>query len=253
MKFIRGVKDGIPIALGYLSVSFAYAVLAREKGFPLWFPILISLTNFTGTGQAIGTDLIALGASILELFTTMLIINIRYTVMSLSLSQKMEGFPLWQRFIVAFGVTDENFGVAIQQKKKLTFKYLLGLICCSFFGWLLGTTLGAVLGDIFPATLMSAFGIALSAMFVAIIIPPTKESKSILILVAISIALSCVFYFVPYLNKVPSGWTIIICSIICTCIISAIFPHTEQTEETKSESEDLNANEKTPSNEGVQK
>lgn len=229
MKFTRGVKDGIPIALGYLSVSFAYAVLAREKGFPVWFPILVSLTNFTGTGQAVGTDLIALGASFLELFTTMLIINIRYVVMSLSLSQKLEGFPLWKRFIIAFGVTDEIFGVAIQQPKKLTFKYLLGLIFSSFFGWVFGTALGAVLGNIFPATLMSAFGIALSAMFVAIIIPPAKESKSILILVASSIALSCVFYFVPYLNKVPSGWTIIICSIICTSIISVIFPHTEQT------------------------
>ena len=131
-------------------------MLAREHGFPLWFPILVSLTNFTGTGQAAGTDLIAAGAGILELFTTMLIINIRYTVMSLSLSQKMgEGVPLWQRLVVAFGVTDENFAVAVRQPNKLTFPYLSGLIACSFFGWVSGTVLGAALGDIFSDALMS--------------------------------------------------------------------------------------------------
>ena len=228
MKFMRGVKDGIPIALGYVSVAFAYGVLAREHGFPLWFPILVSLTNFTGTGQAAGTDLIAAGAGILELFTTMLIINIRYTVMSLSLSQKMgEGFPLWQRLVVAFGVTDENFAVAVRQPNKLTFPYLSGLIACSFFGWVSGTVLGA------------ALGIALSAMFVAIIVPPARENKSILFLVLLSVAASCAFYFIPYLDRVPSGWTIILCSVVCTALVSLLFPHAEpETNEPKEKDDD---------------
>ena len=240
MKFMRGVKDGIPIALGYVSVAFAYGVLAREHGFPLWFSILVSLTNFTGTGQAAGTDLIAAGAGILELFTTMLIINIRYTVMSLSLSQKMgEGFPLWQRLVVAFGVTDENFAVAVRQPNKLTFPYLSGLIACSFFGLVSGTVLGAALGDIFSDALMSAFGIALSAMFVAIIVPPARENKSILFLVLLSVAASCAFFFIPYLNRVPSGWTIILCSVVCTAVVSLLFPHAEpETSEPKEKDDD---------------
>lgn len=238
MKFLRGVKDGIPIALGYVSVAFAYGVLAREKNFPLWFPVLVSITNFTGTGQAAGTDLIAAGAHILELFTTMLIINIRYTVMSLSLSQKMgAGFPLWQKLIVAYGVTDENFAVAIRQPQKLTFSYLTGLMSCSFFGWIFGTLLGAALGDIFPAALMSAFGIALSAMFVAIIVPPMRGSRSILLLVLISVAASCAFWFIPVLNRIPSGWTIIICSVICTAVISVLFPHVTKDEADGKEAE----------------
>ena len=160
--------------------------------------------------------------------------------MSLSLSQKMgEGFPLWQRLVVAFGVTDENFAVAVRQPNKLTFPYLSGLIACSFFGWVSGTVLGAALGDIFSDALMSAFGIALSAMFVAIIVPPARENKSILFLVLLSVAASCAFFFIPYLNRVPSGWTIILCSVVCTAVVSLLFPHAEpETSEPKEKDDD---------------
>ena len=147
MKFTNGLKDGLPIALGYISVAFAYAISAINAGFPFWFPILVSVTNFTGTGQFAGTNLIAAGAGILELITTMLVINIRYTLMSVSLSQKMGGgFPLWQRALLSFGVTYENYAVAIRSPKQLTFGYLTGPMCCSFCGWVGGTALGAALG-----------------------------------------------------------------------------------------------------------
>lgn len=225
MKFTRGLKDGLPIALGYLSVSFAYAIAAVNNGAPVWFPILISFTNFTGTGQFVGTNLIAAGASLIELTVTMLTINMRYALMSVSLSQKMgDGFPLWQRALLSFGVTDENYAVAIRQPNKLTFSYLTGLMSCSFCGWVGGTALGAALGDVFPDMLMSALGIALFAMFVAIIIPPARERSSVLLLVLISTAASCLFYFTPVLNKLSDGWVIIICSIICTTIVALLFP-----------------------------
>ena len=239
MKFTRGLKDGLPIALGYVSVAFADAVLARNTGFPLWFPILVSATNFTGTGQFVGTELIAAGAALVELFSAMLIINIRYTLMSLSLSQKMgSDFPLWQRAIVAFGVTDENYAVAIRQPQKLTMPYLLGLMGCSFFGWVGGTALGAVLGDVFPPSLMSALGIALYAMFVAIIIPPARKEKSVLLLVVISAAASCLFYFTPVLKNLSDGWVIIICSVVCTLIVSLLFPRKQENAETPAKKPD---------------
>ena len=112
MNFVRGLKDGLPIALGYMPVAFAYAIRAISQGFPAWFPILISATNFTGTGQVAGTDLIAAGANIGLLFATMLIINIRYTLMSVSIAQKLEpNFSLWKRAVISFGVTDENYWV----------------------------------------------------------------------------------------------------------------------------------------------
>lgn len=232
MKFANGLKDGISIALGYISVAFAYAITAVSAGFPAWFPILVSLTNFTGTGQFAGTNLIAAGAGLLELFTTMLIINIRYTLMSVSLSQKMgAGFPLWQRAILSFGVTDENYAVAMASPKKLTFPYLMGLMSCSFAGWVGGTALGAVLGDILPASLLSALGIALFAMFVAIIIPASRDDGKVLLLVALSTAASCLFYFTPVLNRLSDGWVIIICSVVCTAVVAFVFPRKESGEE----------------------
>ena len=240
MKFTRGLKDGLPIALGYLSVAFAYAVQAVNTGFPFWFPILVSATNFTGTGQFVGTNLIAAGANLAMLVATLLVINIRYTLMSFALAQKLEDeFSLWKRAIVAFGVTDENFAVAVRQPYKLTFPYLLGLMSCSFCGWLGGTALGAGMSEllellltggahVYYEMLMSALGIALYAMFVAIVLPPSREDLHILLLVLLSVAASCVFYFVPALADLPAGLNIILCSVACTAVIAALFPRREE-------------------------
>lgn len=237
MKFTKGLKDGLPVALGYLPVAFAYAIQAVDKGFPFWFPILVSGTNFTGTGQFAGTNLIAAGASLGLLFATMLVINIRYCLMSVSLSQKTGDFPLWQRAVVAFGVTDENYAVAIRQPQKLTFPYLLGLMGCSFAGWLGGTALGAGLSEVLAAVLsgetgqtyyamiMSAFGISLYAMFVAIIVPPARGDRRLLLLIVLSVGASCLFYFIPALHSLPAGVDIIVCSLACTALIARLFPH----------------------------
>ena len=236
MRFRNGARDGIPGALGYLSVAFAYAIQAVGMGFPPWFPILVSFTNFTGTGQFAGTELIAQGANLAVLAATMLVINIRYTLMSLSLAQKMgTGFPLWQRALLAFGVTDENYAVAMQQPKKLNFSYLMGLMGCSFAGWLGGTALGAGMSELLSALLtgdaaawydilMSAFNISLYAMFVAIVIPPARGDKKVLLLVVLSIAGSCLFYFVPALHSLPSGVDIIVVSVVCTAVLAFLFP-----------------------------
>ena len=251
MKFTRGLKDGLPIALGYVSVAFAYAVQAVNQGFPFWFPILISATNFTGTGQFAGTNLIAAGANLGILFTTLLVINIRYTLMSFALAQKTEdGFPLWKRAIVAFGVTDENFAVAVRQPHKLTFPYLMGLMSCSYCGWLGGTVLGAALsallgrllagetGAQFYTMIMDAFSISLYAMFVAIIVPPARDDRRVLLLLAATITLSCIFYFVPALKALPSGVNIIVCSVVCTVIVSLLFPRKDEDETNNEEAND---------------
>ncbi len=249
MNFTRGLKDGLPIALGYMPVAFAYAIRAIGQGFPAWFPILISATNFTGTGQVAGTDLIAAGANVGLLLATMLIINIRYALMSVSIAQKLEpDFPLWKRAVVSFGVTDENYAVAVRQPKKLTFSYLMGLMSCSYVGWLGGTVLGAALsallgtllsgetGAQYYAMIMNAFSISLYAMFVAIIIPPARDDRRVLLLLAATIALSCVFYFVPALKALPSGVNIIVCSVLCTVIISLLFPRKEEEDDAEAAS-----------------
>lgn len=225
MNFKSGVKDGIPIALGYLSVAFTFGVLCINKGFPVWIPTLISMTNLTGTGQFVGVDLIAAGATLIELCVTMLIINIRYTLMSLSLSQKLhKSVTLPQRFLIAFGNTDEIYAVSMGKYGELKFRYMLGIILCSYCGWVGGTLLGSIGGSFFPPMLLSAFGITLFAMFIAIIVPPAKSSKPIFLVIILSIAISCIFYFTPILKLLSSGWVIIICAIVSTTIIAVIFP-----------------------------
>ena len=225
LTFSKGFRDGIPIALGYLSVAFAFGMLAIEKGFPFWSPVLISFTSFTGTGQFAGIDLIASGAGFIEILCTLFIINARYTLMSLSLSQKLSSkITLWQRLIIAFGNTDEIYAVSMQQNCLLNFRYLTGLIICSYSGWILGTILGAFASNLLPAMIISALGIALYAMFIAIIIPPAKEFPPIAKIILLSVLMSCLFRYVPMLNKVGSGWVIIICGVVSSAIGALLYP-----------------------------
>lgn len=225
LTFYDGLKDGLPIALGYISVSFAFGILAVEKGLPLWSPILISLSNFTGTGQFVGVGLIASGTAILEIAFTIFIINIRYFLMSLSLSQKIpENINLWQRLVIAFGDTDEIFAVSMQKKEELNFKYMLGLIICSFLGWNLGTLVGAVANNALPISIRNALGIAIYGMFIAIIIPPATKLKPVSQVITISLIMSCIFKWFPILNRLSSGWVIIICGIASSAIGAYLHP-----------------------------
>ena len=223
MRYKQGCKDGIPIMLGYLTVSFTFGVSCVAKGFKWWMPVFCSLTNFTGTGQFAGMDLIAAAGSVLELIATMLVINARYSLMAISLSQKLSPkTTLGQRLLIAFGLTDENYAVAMRRQCEVTFDYYLGVMTTSFSGWVLGTLLGALAGGILPDILLSAFGIALYGMFIAIVIPPCRSSKAVATVVLSAIALSCLFYYTPYLKNLSSGWAVIICGI-SSAVIGAIF------------------------------
>lgn len=225
LTFSAGLRGGAPIALGYLSVSFAFGMTAVSKGFPLWAPALISITNFTGTGQFAGADLIAARAGLFELAFTLLIINLRYLLMSLSLSQRLApGVGLSKRLAIAFGNTDEIFAVAMQQEGALNFTYMLGLIISSYSGWVGGTILGSCASHLLPASLCSALGIAVHAMFIAIIVPPARKYRPVLRIVAIAVAMSCLFYWLPLLNRLSGGWAIIICGVISSAYGAYFFP-----------------------------
>lgn len=223
--FGKGFRDGLPILLGYLSVAFAFGMLGTERGLPFWAPTLISLTSFTGTGQFVGVTMLSNGVALLEITITIFIINIRYFLMSLSLSQKLEeGMPLWQRLIIAFGDTDEIFAVSMQQKGLLNFRYMIGLILSAYSGWVLGTVIGSVASSILPQTIISALGIAIFAMFIAIIIPPAKHSKPIVIVIAIAVVMSCMFQYLPGLNQISDGWAVIICGVTASLIGALRYP-----------------------------
>ena len=232
-KFLEGIKDGIPIGLGYLSVSFAFGIFAVDSGLTLWQTLLISMLNVTSAGQLAGVPIIAAGGTLAEIAVSQLVINARYALMSVSLSQKLgKSVGLLDRFIISFVNTDEVFAVASGKKGNVGRSYLYGLIITPYLGWSLGTLVGAAAGNILPAAVVSALGIAIYGMFVAIVMPVVKESKSTALCVLLAILLSCLFKYVPVLSSVPSGFSIIICAVLASIIFAVAAPiEQEETED----------------------
>ena len=223
--FTKGLYKGIPIALGYLTVSFSFGVMAKNGGFSILQSTIMSATNVTSLGQYAGTKLIFKYASYIELFLTILLINLRYSLMSLSISFKLDKNVKWyHRLIIGYGITDEIYAVSVLKKDKISFKFMLGLITLPIIGWTLGTFLGATFQNIMSERLLNAFGISLYAMFMAIIIPDMKKSLPIVLTIGIAIALSCLFYYTPYIKNISLGFKIIIVSIVSAIIISLLFP-----------------------------
>lgn len=223
--FKYGFKKGFPIALGYIPVSFTFGLMAVGGGLPPITAILISLTNLTSAGQFAGTNLILQGAGYLEITLTTFVINIRYMLMSLSLSQKIEPeITLAQRLIFGFGITDEVFTVASMEEGKLPYKYMLGLISGPIAGWTFGTALGALISSTLPQSIINAAGIALYAMFIAIFMPPLKKSRSIFTIVSIAIAVNTALKYIPLFSFISSGFRIIAATILGAGIGAAIWP-----------------------------
>lgn len=224
-SFKTGLSDGIPIALGYLSVSFTFGIMASAGRLPTVIAVLISMTNLTSAGQFAGLNLILGGGSLVEMALTQLVINLRYALMSISLSQKMhKSVTLPERFLIAFGNTDEIFAVASAKKGEVGQKYMFGLILLPFLGWTGGTFLGAAAGNILPQSLASALGIAIYGMFLAIFIPAMRFSRPITAVVLLSVALSCAFAYIPFLKNVSSGFVIIICALVASAFGAFIAP-----------------------------
>ena len=225
--FLKGMLHGVPIALGYLSVSFGFGIMAVKAGIPIFDAVLISLTNLTSAGQAAAVGIIASGGGVIEMILTQLTINIRYSLMSLSLSQKLhERFTLPKKLLASYGITDEIFAVAVSRPGKLTPAYMYGLIIVPTMGWTLGTFLGAFAGELMPAFIADAMGILLYGMFIAIIIPPARKEKKVLFVLGIAAALACVFrYLLPFIT---GGFAIMISAILAAAIGALLFPIEER-------------------------
>ena len=239
--FRKGFTDGIPIGLGYLAVSFSFGILAVAGGLNIWQATLISMTNLTSAGQFAGLTIMLSGGSLIEMVISQFIINLRYSLMSISLSQHIdESMKLPQKLFFGEFHTDEIFAVSMGRPEKLSKNYFLGIIIAPYIGWSLGTFLGAVCGEVLPPMIVSALGVALYGMFIAIVVPPMKHSWKISIVVAIAVALSLCFKFVPLLKDISSGFAIIICAVVASLFGAIVFP-VEDEKKPKPNSEGGNA------------
>lgn len=226
--FRQGLRHGIPIGLGYLSVSFAFGMKAVGDGLTVLQAVLISMTNLTSAGQIAALPLMVNGAGLAEMALTQLTINLRYALMSLSLGRKLdETMGTAQRLIFSFANTDEIFAVASSQPGKIGKHYLYGLMIAPWIGWSLGTLLGGAAGTLLPAFVRSALGIAIYGMFMAIILPPARRSRPVRFVVITAIALSLCFHYLPGLNTVSPGFVIIICGVLAAALGAWRFPAEE--------------------------
>jgi 4-azaleucine resistance transporter AzlC len=223
--FFKGLKDGLPICMGYLGVSFAFGIFAVRSGLGAGEALLISMTNLTSAGQLAAVPVIVGGGTLIELVLGQIIINLRYMFMSVSLSQKLDkSVGIRDRLIISFANTDEIFAVATSKSEDVGRKYMYGLILMPYVGWSTGTFLGAAMGSVLPHIFVSALGIAIYAMFAAIVVPQMEKDKKMLLCVLFAVILSCVFYYSPMLKNIPQGFVIIICSLIASGVFAFFAP-----------------------------
>lgn len=230
-EYRTGVSRGLPVGMGYFSVSFGFGAMAVSQGLKVLDATLISLTNLTSAGQFAGLTVIVAAATLWEMILTQLIINSRYALMSLALSQRMgQRIGLLPRLIIAFFNTDEIFALAMSRVEPLTVPFMLGLGTLPILGWTSGTLCGALAGSVLPASIQAALGVMLYGMFIAIVVPPAKKEKEILIAVILALIFSTLFTVVPLLQQVSAGISIVICTVAAAAICAALFPIKEEEE-----------------------
>ena len=224
-EYPAGVRTGLPVGLGYFSVSFGFGAMAVSKGLSVWGATLISASNLTSAGQFAGLGVIVENSGLWLMILTQLIINSRYALMSLALSQRMgQKIGLLPRLCIAFINTDEVFALAMAREKELTVPFLYGLGLLPIIGWVSGTLFGALAGSILPGSIRTALGVMLYGMFIAIVIPPAKKERSVAAAALLALVFSCLFAWVPVLQKAPTGTPIVICTVAAAALCAWLFP-----------------------------
>ena len=224
-----GLRDGMPIGIGYFAISFAIGVFAASLNLRWFEALAISMMNFTSAGEIAALPVIAAGGSLLELALTQMVVNSRYALMSISLSQRLgKSVRLRDRFILAFFNGDEIFALVCAKESLIGRKYLYALALLPYLGWSLGTLSGAVVGDLLPPFLSEALSVALYAMLITIITQATKNSTSTLVCVLVAIAVSCFTAYLPFLEFIPRGIVIVIISVIISAIFALVAPLSER-------------------------
>lgn len=224
-RFLRGMRDGVPIGLGYLAVSFSLGIAAGGIGLSALQGFLASLLNNASAGEYAGFGLIAAGAGYLEMALVILVTNARYLLMSCALSQRFSPeTPFFHRLLVGFDVTDELFGLAVAQPGYLDPVYLYGAFSVAIPGWSVSTALGILAGDLLPGRVVESLSVAIFGMFLAIIIPPAKQDRVVGVLVVLSFAASLAFTALPLFSGLSAGTRTLILTVALSCLAAAFFP-----------------------------
>ena len=230
-EFKEGMRDGIPIGLGYLAVSFSLGVAARSAGLTAFQGFIASLLNNASAGEYAGFTVIAANASYLEMMLMTLVANARYLLMSCALSQKFAPHtPLRHRLLVGYDVTDEIFGITISRPGILNPYYTYGAIVIAAPCWAGGTALGVTAGNLLPLRVVSALSVALFGMFLAVIIPPARKNRIVAAFVLISFLASFAAANLPYISRLSSGTRTIILTVVISAAAAALFPVREEEE-----------------------
>lgn len=230
--FLKGMKAGIPIAMGYFAVAIALGIAAVRAGVGAFAAAFASLLNNASAGEYIAFTLIAAGASYIELITMEAVANARYLLMSAALSQKLQsGTSMLKRLLLGFTVTDEIFGVSMMQEGYLNPYFTYGAFVVATTGWTGGTLLGALMGDILPASVVCALGVGLYGMFISVFVPEAKKNRIVALLVLLSFLLSAAFEYLPYISALSSGLRVIILTVIISLGAAIFFPIKEDAQD----------------------
>ena len=231
-EFKTGVRRGLPVGIGYFSVSFGFGAMAANQGVKALDAALISLTNLTSAGQFAGLTVIAAGAALIEMILTQLVINSRYALMSLALGPRFgPSVGTGKRLAAAFFNTDEIFALGMAREGKLTAADFLGAGTVAALGWTGGTAMGALAGSLLPLAVRASLGVMLYGMFIAIVVPQARQEKPILLSVVLALVFSCLFSWVPVLKEVSAGLAIVICTVAAAAICALVCPVEEEVAE----------------------
>ena len=226
--FLRGLRDGFPIGLGYFAVSFGLGISCRAANLTAFQGFLLSFLNNASAGEYGGITVITENAGVWMMVLMTLIINARYMLMSCALSQHLSpDTPLAWRMLIAYDLTDELFGLAVAQPGYLDVHYYLGAMCAAMPCWSLGTVLGVLLGNLMPAWAESGFSVMLFGMFIAIIIPVSRQNRTVLACVGVSFACSFLASVLPFTRELSEGMRILILTIVISVAAAILFPHKE--------------------------
>ena len=231
-RFAKGLRSGVPIGIGYLSVSFTFGIMAVSYGFAWWQAVLISMTTLTSAGQLAGIGVMTQAGRYLEMLISQMTVNVRYSFMSVSLAQKTSPkFCGIKRWVLGFFMTDEIFAVA-SAEDEVDARFFLGLSAAPYLGWTFGTLFGSLLGNVLPELVLDALCLAIYGMFLAIVAPKVRTSRAVLAVVAMAVALHCIFYYAPIFQSLSSGLTVSICAIAAAVFGALVFPIGDGEEET---------------------